>query len=57
VTYANANKVKSKARSIMNVKDNGARLEGYEEEFMKVIISYHSSHEEKMKDFFTFYCG
>lgn len=53
-TYANINKVKSKAKAIMNVKENGQKLEGYEEEFMKAIIKHHAKHDEKMKDFTHF---
>lgn len=54
VTYANINKVKSKAKAIMNVKEDGQKLEGYEEEFMKHIIANHPKHEAKMKDFTHF---
>lgn len=56
-TYVNINKVKSKAKVIMNMKDDGQKLEGYEEEFMKEIIKHHDKHDEKMKDFshFTVY--
>lgn len=53
-TYANINKVKSKAKAIMNVKEDGQKLEGYEEEFMKEIIKHHAKHDEKMKDFSHF---
>lgn len=53
-TYANINKVKSKAKAIMNVKEDGQKLEGYEEEFMKEIIKHHEKHEQKMKDFSHF---
>ena len=54
VTYTNINKVKSKAKAIMNVKDNGQKLEGYEEEFMKELLKHHAKHEQKMKDFSHF---
>jgi predicted mannosyl-3-phosphoglycerate phosphatase (HAD superfamily) len=54
VTYANINKVKSKAKAIMNVKEDGQKLEGYEEEFMKEIIKNHPTTESKMKDFANF---
>lgn len=50
-TYANINKVKSKAKTIMNIKDDGQKLEGYEEQFMKKIIKNHDKHDQKMKDF------
>lgn len=48
ITYANINKVKSKAKAIMNIKEDGQKLEGYEEEFMKEIIKHHPKHDEKM---------
>jgi hypothetical protein len=53
-TYANINKVKSKAKAIMNIKEDGQKLEGYEEEFLKEIIKYHEKHEQKMTDFSHF---
>ncbi|CAI2372682.1 unnamed protein product [Moneuplotes crassus] len=53
-TYMNINKVKSKAKTIMNIKDDGQKLEGYEEEFLKEIIKHHEKHDEKMKDFSHF---
>jgi hypothetical protein len=52
--YANINKVKSKAKAIMNIKEDGQKLEGYEEEFMKEIISHHVNHDGKMADFSHF---
>ena len=54
ITYANIGKVKSKAKAIMNIKENGQKLEGFEEEFMKEIVKHHIKHEEKMKDFSHF---
>lgn len=54
VTYANINKVKSKAKAIMNVKEKGQKLEGFEEEFMKEIIKHHEKHDEKWRDFSHF---
>jgi hypothetical protein len=56
-TYANINKVKSKAKAIMNVKEDGQKLENYEEEFMKEIIKNHPKHDIKMKDFSHFIVG
>lgn len=53
-TYANITKVKSKAKAIMNLKESGQKLEGFEEEFMKEIIKHHAKHEEKMKNFSHF---
>ena len=54
ITYANINKVKSKYQTIMNTKDDGEKLAGYEEQFMKEIIKHHDKHDEKMKDFSHF---
>lgn len=54
VTYANISKVKSKAKAIMNVKEDGQKLEGYEEEFMKELVKNHPKHDEKMNDFTNF---
>ena len=54
VTYANISKVKSKAKAIMNVKEDGQKLEGYEEEFVKEILKNHPKHDEKMRDFANF---
>lgn len=52
--YANINKVKSKAKAIMNIKEDGQKLEGYEDEFMREIIKHHDKHEEKMANFSHF---
>ena len=35
----------------MNLKENGSKLEGYDEEFLKVLLSNHEKHDDKMKDF------
>ena len=39
ITYSNANKVKAKAK--MAQKKDGEQLEGYEEEFIRHILSFH----------------
>ena len=41
ITYSNANKVKAKAKAIMAQKKDGEQLEGYEEEFIRHILSFH----------------
>lgn len=41
VYYADINKVKSKARAILNLKKDGEKLTGNDEEFMKNIIEFH----------------
>jgi hypothetical protein len=38
----------------MNIKEDGQKLEGYEEEFMKEIIKHHDKHEQKMESFTHF---
>ena len=45
VYYLDINKVKSKSRAILNLKRDGERLEGNEEEFVKEIISFHERSE------------
>lgn len=35
----------------MNLKENGAKLEGYDEQFLKTLLSHHEKHDDKMKDF------
>ena len=49
--YADINKVKSKARAILNLKKDGEKLTGNDEEFIKELIKFHEKHDEKMKDF------
>ena len=51
VTYSNADKVKSKARAIINTKKDGDRVEGKELEFIRELLKFHSRYEEKTKDF------
>ena len=45
VYYLDINKVKSKSRAILNLKKDGERLEGNDEEFMKEIVSFHDKKE------------
>ena len=52
--YLDINKVRSKSRAIMNLKQDGERLEGNDEQFVKEIIDFHHSSETKMKDFEAF---
>ena len=47
IKYTNAQKVKSKARAIMNQKANCEKMEGYEIEFMTYIIANHSDTKRK----------
>lgn len=57
VIYADINKVKSKARAILNLKKDGEKLTGNDEEFMKQLIKQHEKHGLKMKDFDAFEVG
>lgn len=54
VYYLDINKVKSKSRAILNLKKDGERLEGNDEEFIKEIVSFHNNKDQKMKDFAHF---
>jgi len=57
VYYADINKVKSKSRAILNLKKDGEKLTGNDEEFMKELIKFHDKGEAKMKDFESFEVG
>lgn len=41
VYYLDINKVKSKSRAILNLKKDGEKLEGNDEEFIKQLLSFH----------------
>lgn len=51
VYYLDINKVKSKSRAILNLKKDGEKLEGNDEEFLKELIAFHDKKDQKMKDF------
>lgn len=55
--YADINKVKSKARAILNLKKDGEKLTGNDEEFMKEIIKCHEKGDQKMVEFEHFEVG
>ena len=57
VYYSDINKVKSKARAILNLKKDGERLGGNDEEFLKELVKFHEKHDAKMKDFAHFEAG
>jgi Protein of unknown function (DUF3223) len=57
VYYSDINKVKSKSRAILNLKKDGEKLAGNDEEFMKELIKFHDKGAEKMKDFDHFEVG
>lgn len=49
--------MKSKARAILNLKKDGEKLTGNDEEFMKELIKFHDKGTEKMKNFKGFEVG
>jgi hypothetical protein len=57
VYYTDINKVKSKARAILNLKKDGESLTGNDEEFIKELLKFHEKHDAKMKDFDHFEAG
>jgi len=57
IYYMDINKVKSKSRAILNIKKDGEKLDGADQEFMKEIIKFHDRYEEKNKDFESFEVG
>lgn len=57
VYYLDINKVKSKSRAILNLKQDGDKLEGNDEAFVKEIISFHERSEAKLGDFSHFEVG
>mmetsp|Transcript_105042 Transcript_105042/g.145295 ORF Transcript_105042/g.145295 Transcript_105042/m.145295 type:complete len:84 (+) Transcript_105042:766-1017(+) len=57
IYYNDINKVKSKSRAILNLKKDGEKLTGNDQDFMMELIMFHDKHEEKMKDFSYFEVG
>lgn len=55
--YLDINKVKSKSRAILNLKQDGERLEGNDEEFMKELLAFHEKKEKKMENYEAFEVG
>lgn len=55
--YTDISKVKSKARAILNLKKDGEKLSGNDEDFIKEIVQYHDKAEQKMRDFTHFEAG
>ena len=54
VYYSDINKVKSKARAILNLKKDGEKLSGNDADFIKELLNFHDKGTEKMKDFESF---
>lgn len=57
VYYSDINKVKSKARAILNLKKDDEKLIGNDDEFMQNIIEFHTKGKEKMQNFDHFEVG
>ena len=57
VYYLDINKVKSKSRAILNLKQDNERLEGNDEAFVKEIISFHEKADAKLANFDHFEVG
>ena len=57
MVYADINKVKAKARTILQLKKDEERLAGNDEEFIKMLIKQHEKHGLKMKNFDHFEVG
>jgi len=49
--------VRSKSRAILNLKKDGEKLTGNDEDFMKEIIKFHEKNDQKMKNFTHFEVG
>ena len=50
ITYEDINKVKSKARVILNTKKDGEELNKFETSFIKDLLKFHKKSDDKLKD-------
>jgi hypothetical protein len=57
VYYLDINKVKSKSRAILNLKQDGERIEGNDADFIKELLQLHEKKDQKLKDFVGFEVG
>ncbi len=57
VYYAEINKVKSKARAILNLKKDGEKLTGNDADFIKELLAYHEKGKDKMNNMDHFEVG
>jgi hypothetical protein len=57
IFYSDINKVKSKAKAILNLKKDGEKVAGNDEEFLKELLKFHDKQESKMKSFTHFEAG
>lgn len=55
--YLDINKVKSKSRAILNLKQDGERLDGNDADFIREIAEMHDKAETKLKDLDHFMVG
>jgi hypothetical protein len=55
--YVDINKVKSKARAILNLKKDGESLSGTDAAFIKELLQFHDKGAEKLKGFSHFEVG
>jgi hypothetical protein len=55
--YADINKVKSKARAILNLKKDGEKLTGNDSDFIKELLELHDKGADKLRDFEHFEVG
>jgi hypothetical protein len=55
--YADINKVKSKARAILNMRKDGERVVSNDEQFLKELLEFHEKGGDKLKDFDHFEVG
>ena len=45
VYYLDINKVKSKSRAILNLKQDGEKIEGNDSDFLKELLQFHEKRE------------
>ena len=57
VYYLDINKVKSKSRAILNLKQDGERIEGNDCDFLKELLELHEKRDQKLKNFDHFEVG
>lgn len=57
VVYEGIDKVKAKARAILNARKDNDTLNAKETEFIKELLSHHEKKDSKLKDFASFTVG
>lgn len=48
VYYLDINKVKSKSRAILNLKQDGEKIDGNDAEFLKELLQFHEKRDKKL---------